>query len=944
MPMTETKIWLAALTMLAACATTKSAPRTSKPAPVAAADPDAAPLPLWPEIHTGTLPNGLTYYILKHDTPKKRARFWLAVNAGSMEEDDDQRGLAHFDEHMAFNGTKSFPKSAIVDYLEKIGMRFGADLNAYTSFDETVYQLEVPTDQPGFVDKGLDILREWAGRVSYDPGEVDKERGVVHSELRLGLGAMKRIRDKQEKVFFAGTRYAERDTIGLAEIIDHAPADKLVRFYKDWYRPELMAVLAVGDFDVASVESEIRARFGDLKAAAPARARPTGGVPPANGTRYAIDADKEVPATVVSVSNLIAHRSMPSRRDYRRYLLESVYAAILNERFRSIAKKPGAPFVFAGGGVGSDVRDVDDFRRFAMVKGDEIEGTLRALLTEVLRIERHGVTAPELDRARANMARAAKEMAETDATHDSRERIDEMKRHFLTGEPIIGAEAEAKLMLDMLPTVTVAELDAVMKPFQGGANRVISIVGPDAKRLPDEAKVRALVDSMDKADVPAWEEKATKGSLMEQPPTPGKIVAEKRVPAVDVTEWTLSNGVRVIVKPTDYQIDAVTIRGESPGGSALASDADFLSAQEASSIVQASGVGSFDEEALGKLLTGKQAVVFTHIGEVTEGVDALGSVHDLETTMQLIYLKMTAPRKDQEAFDVWKANASQMRDNMLRTPEVSFALDAQDAVWKHQLRRRSLRAADVQAVDLDKALAFYRQRFGDASDFTFVIVGAVKLDALRPLVETYLASLPAHGRKEKERDLGLRRVAGVFRKEWKRGQEPKAQVSMQFHAEEPWSRDKSRDIAILDQVLTIRLREVLREDLGGVYGVGVGGAFTRSPHPEHVFDIHFGCDPKRVEELKKATHDVIAELQHDGASEAVLEKVRAAYQRQHELDQRSNVHWARQLSGAYRYGDDPTIGVDPAPMLARMTSPLVKASAKHYLDGKQYIELVLRPE
>ncbi len=278
-------------------------------------------------------------------------------------------------------------------------------------------------------------------------------------------------------------------------------------------------------------------------------------------------------------------------------------------------------------------------------------------------------------------------------------------------------------------------------------------------------------------------------------------------------------------------------------------------------------MAGFDEEALTKLLTGKQVHVATQVGEVTESVDATGSVHDLETLMQLLYLKMTAPRKDPEAFGVWKQNAAQMRETMLRMPEIGFALDAQDAVWKNQLRRRSLKAADVQTVDLDKAYAFYRDRFGDASDFTFVIVGAVKLDALRPLVETYLASLPAHGRKEKERDLGVRRVAGVFKKEWKRGQEPKAQVSMSFHAEEPWTQDKGRDVAVLDQVLTIRLREVLREDLGGVYGVRVDGSFTRSPRSEHVFNIHFGCDPKRVDELKKAVLDVIAEVQRDGASD-----------------------------------------------------------------------------
>jgi len=383
------------------------------PGPVAVPAPatptpagEDAVLPLWPEVKRGTLPNGLTYYILKHSKPEHRAFLWLAVNAGAVQEDDDQRGLAHFDEHMAFNGTKRFPKAEIVNYLEKIGMRFGADLNARTGFDDTVYELEVPTDDKAFVAKGLDILHDWAGDVSYDPAEVTKERGVVKEEWRLGRGASQRIFDKQAPVLFKGSRYAVRLPIGVPEILDKAPRDRLYKFYKDWYRPDLMAVIAVGDFDdLGAIEKEIQARFGDLKNPSNERPRGVAGVPRADGTRISIDTDRELPSTVVSVYNVLPHRAEASYKDFRRIVVEQVYQAILNDRFAVIARRPDAPFVGAGAGIASETREIDMFARQAQAKPGKVEATLASLFTEVLRVERHGVTDSELERARLILAR-----------------------------------------------------------------------------------------------------------------------------------------------------------------------------------------------------------------------------------------------------------------------------------------------------------------------------------------------------------------------------------------------------------------------------------------------------------------------------------------------------------------------------------------------------------
>lgn len=918
----------------------------AKPATPTPAGEDAV-LGLWPEVKHGTLANGLQYYVLKHGKPEKRAFLWLAVNAGSVLEDDDQRGLAHFDEHMAFNGTRRFPKAEIVNYLEKIGMRFGADLNARTGFDDTVYELEVPTDDAAFIAKGFDILHDWAGDVSYDPAEVDKERGVVKEEWRLGRGAGQRLFDKQAPVLFKGSRYAVRLPIGLPEILDKAPRDKLHKFYKDWYRPDLMAVIAVGDFDdVGAIEREIQARFGDLKNPATARPRIVAGVPKADGTRVSIETDRELPSSVVSVYNVLPHRPEASYKDFRRIAVEQVYQTILSDRFRVIARRPESPFVAAAAGIESQTREIDAFERRAQAKAGQVEATLESLFTEVLRVEQHGVTQSELERARAVLSRAYEQNAAEDATSDSRLFTEELTRNFFEAEFMIGRKAEHELTLKYLPTITLAEMNTLARSYGGADNRVILIAGPEgakAAALPSKERVLAIIDEVAKREIQPWQDKAVSAKLMEALPRPGKIVKETKIDAIKVTEWTLSNGARVIVKPTDFEADQVALLGSSPGGMATAKDKDFADARFADDLAAIGGAGAFDAEELQRVLAGKHVQARASIGETTEEVEASASARDLEAMFQLVHLELTQPRKDEQAISVWRTNFAEQLANRERVPEVQFELQSQDLLFKHHPRRRPPQPADITKVNADKALAFYKDRYGDATDFTFVIVGAFDPAQLRPLVETYLASLPAKGRKEKQKDLGIRKVGGVVKQAFHLGQEPKARVQLLFHANDSWTRDKDRDAFILGQVLSIRLREVLREDKGGVYGVSVGGGLTRSPYQERKFSISFGCDPTRVDELVKATLDEVAAVQANGIGDDYLEKVRQAFTREREVQLRNNAFWLGWLSKAYTFGDDPTLVLDPSKMLARMTPANVKAAAKRYLDPKQYFEPILLP-
>ena len=921
---------------------TPADPTAGMPAtPVA---PDMAPLPLAADVRQGVLANGLTYIIRKHGKPEKRARLWLAVNAGGMLEDDDQNGLAHFDEHMSFNGTKRFPKQEIINYLQSIGMRFGADLNAYTNQDETVYQLEVPTEAE-FIGKGLDILRDWAGDAAYDEKEVKQESGVVMEEWRLGRGARARLSEKHNKVMLKGTRYAVHNVIGDPDILKKADRSALYRFYKDWYRPDNMAVIVVGDFDPAVMEKEIKVRFGDLVNPPNERKKVQGGLPKAEGTRISIESDKELPTATVEIYNFVPTRPKKSLHDLKRDVIESLYSEVINQRFAVLHRRPDVSFQSAFSGMSSENRETDEFIRFASAKNGKIEDALRQILTENLRVERHGITQIELDRAKVELARGFDESADKHPTLDSRLIVSELVRHFLTGELVIAPEDERDLSKKALATITVDDVNADVKTFGGADNRAIAISMPEGQTAPTQDRVKAIVAEVEKADIPAWEEKAIPTTLMTTPPKPGSIKSEKTLEKIGVTVWTLSNGATVIVKPSDFEKDAVVMSADSPGGTATVNDASYNTARFATQIAAIGGVGEYDADTLGKILTGKQISVNLMVSETAEGLNASASPKDLEAMFQLTYLRMTAPRKDEEQFKNWQVNSAESLANQARSPEFQYSKLSSEELWKNNPRRIFPKPEDYAKADLDKALAFYKDRFGDVADWNFVIVGEVDLAKLRPMVETYLASLPSKGRHEKEKDLGIRKVAGMVTKEFDLGVEPKASVRLDYHGDDSWSMDKERDIYTLGQLLSNYLREDLREEKGGVYGVGAGGFVERSPHQARSFSISFGCAPDRVDELLKAVKDDITTLATKGPDDDHLDKVKQIYTRSRETDLRTNRFWSTRLLTAFRYKDDPNDIPDTSKALARMTAANAKAAAKHFLiDSKEIYQAVRKPK
>jgi zinc protease len=919
-------------------------PQATQPTQAAAA-PDSTPaIPLDARVTTGKLGNGLTYFVLPHQKPEKRAYLWLVVNAGSVLEEDDQQGLAHFVEHMGFNGSKRFPKQAMVNLVEKMGVKFGPHLNAYTSFDETVYMLQVPTDDAALVDRGLEILRDWAGDVTLDASEIDKERGVVLEEWRLGRGAGMRILEKQLPLIVQGSPYASRLPIGKPEVITGAPADRVRRFYKDWYRPDLMALIAVGDFKAGEIEQKIKAGFGDLQGPPSPRVRLVPAVPPHAETLVSIQTDPEMPATTVGILRTMPRRSERSEADYRRILAEQLYGAMVSARFDEIRRKPDAPIAGAGVGTQTFVRGADIFAVQAAAKEGAASQALALLVEELTRVERHGFRDSELERARKSLLRGMRQATEERAKRDGGDFARELVRYFLEGELMPGPEGELTLAEKLLPTFTTAELSGLARQIASASSRVVLMTGPEKMQKPTEAAVLALVAEAEKKELAPYEDAVSKAPLLAQKPPPGKVVARREIPEVGLTEWTLSNGARVVVKPTTFRNDEVRLSAFSPGGHSLVKDADHDAGRFSGTIVHQGGLGALDPVSITKALAGRIVSLNSGVGELEEHASGRASPEDLEAMFQLLHLAFTAPRRDEVAFRAWKAREADQVRNRRLSPEASFFEDVQVFLASNHKRRQPMTPEVLEKIDLDRALAIYKERFAEAGDFTFVIVGNVDLGKLEPLVATYVASLPTKKRKEKWRDVGVKWPAGGQSKVVERGREPKSQVLMAFHGVERWSKDAANDLRALGEILRIRLREVLREELGGVYGVGAGGGLSRRPRPEYTFTVNFGCAPDNIEKLKGKVLEEIAKLQKDGIGAEYLDKIKQARRREHETSLKENGWWEDEIEDAYRYGEDPRKIPDVAPYIEKLSSERVRDAARKYLRTESLVLGLLKPE
>jgi len=903
-------------------------------------------LPIGPHVTAGKFDNGFSYFIRENKRPENRAELRLAVNAGSILEDDDQQGLAHFLEHMAFNGTKNFEKHKLIEFMESIGMRFGPGLNAYTSFDETVYMLTIPTDSPEVMETAFKILEDWSHALLLENEEIDKERGVIVEEWRLGRGAFARMRDKQFPILLKGSQYAERLPIGKKEIIENFKYKVIKRFYKDWYRPDMMAVIAVGDFDKSKVKELIEKHFSALPKRKKPRPRQTFEIPDHKETLFAIATDKEATGTNVSVYHKHPLREQETVGSYRERVVEGIYNGMLNQRFSELSQKPDPPFIYAYSSRGPFLRSKEAYTLSASVKEDGIERGLDTLLTESERVSRFGFTESELERQKRDILRwIERAFAEREKTESYRY-VSEYIRHFLTGEPIPGIEYEFELYKRFVPEVTLEEVNTLGKEWLTEENRVIVVSAPEKEglRIPTEEELLAVFDAVEEKEITAYVDTTPAEPLLADIPEPGAIIETQTIEEVGITEWELSNGVRVVLKPTDFKADEILLRAFSPGGTSLATDEDFIPAQTASQVIGSGGLGEFNAIDLRKKLSGKVVRVTPSISELEEGIYGSASPKDLETMFQLVYLTFTEPRADADIFQALTSRMKAMYKNRSASPMAVFFDTLQKIMSQNHLRARPITEDIIDEMDLEKSYAFYKDRFADASDFTFIIVGNFDLESIKPLVTRYLGALPSIDREETWRDVGIDPPKGVVKEAVHKGLEPQSRASIVFTGPFQYTQEQRNAIRGTCLILQTRLRKTIREDLGGTYSIAASPSYDKIPDQEYTIMINFGTDPERVEDLVQVVFKEIEKLKTEGVSPEELNDFKKAEYRNFETGIKTNGWLLAQLAYKYQQNENPRGLFDYVKTLESITPEVLHKAAQTYLNTDNYVQLILFPE
>lgn len=907
-----------------------------------------APIPSDPNVRTGKLPNGLTYFIRKNNKPENKVELRLAVNVGSTAEREDQQGLAHFLEHMAFNGTKNFKKNELVSYLQSIGVSFGSHLNAYTSFDETVYMLSIPTDKPGLLDKGILVLSDWASSLTLDPDEVQKERGVVLEELRIGKGADQRMRDRYFPKMFKGSIYAERLPIGKAEVLQNFDIKVLKDFYEDWYRPELMAVVMVGSLDPDEMERKIKASFSDIKAKRPAKERPLPAVPDHKETLIAVETDKEASVTQ---AQLIFKRD-PDRpktlADARQELIRNYFNGMLNARFDEIRQSPNPPFVFGGGGFSALVRNKGSFNAFGVTDAKSVTRTIGVFLDETNRVKQFGFTAPEFERMKQRYSASLENRYKERDKTDSWMHANTYAQMFLLDRRTPGIAFEYEFHREVMPTITLAEVNDLAKDAITPENRVIVVTGPEKEgvKYPTEAEILDLLKRSETAKLTPYVDNAVTEPLVAELPTTATIKAERTDATLGITYWELSNGVKVALKPTDFKADQIVMRAFSPGGLSLVPDAHAFSGVFLGQVAGESGVKKLTRPQLTKMMSGKQAFASISLSDQFEYINGSSTPKDLETMLQLAYLQFEQVNFDPGAFESFISKQKQFLPNLIANPQSYFSKEVNKTMSRNHPRSIAFPPTEeeLNSAKLEHIKAVYADRFADASDFTFVFVGSFETDKLKPLVLKYLGSLPSKNRVEAWKDLGIRPPDGKLEKVIRKGVDQKSIVQLAFVGATPYNRDDARAISALGELLSIKLIEILREEKGGVYGVGAFGSLGKIPYERYSFTVSFPCGPENVESLTAAAIAEIVKVQNGEIDEKDVEKVKEARRVRSREDFRRNEYWATSIVTNLSQGTEIYPQEEIERRIGLITKEELQKAAKKFVKLDEMKRFVLMPE
>jgi len=910
----------------------------------------ADPLPVDPRVKIGKLSNGLTYYIQKNLKPEKKMELRLVVNTGSILENNDQRGLAHFMEHMNFNGSKHFPKNELVDYLQKVGVKFGADLNAYTGFDETVYILPISTDNPDIVEKGFTVLEDWAFNNLLDKSEIEKERGVVLEESRLSKGAQERMLRQYFPKLFNGSKYAERLPIGKDSILRAFKPATLESFYRQWYRPNLMAVIVVGDINPAEIEKKIKTHFSSFKN--PAGQKPRPAVTPI-ATRTRADAmvvtDAEATNTVLQVFNFITpSKKVKTWADYREAVKREMINSLINERLQELTQKENPPFVYGYTGTDQFIRGYDASISVAVLGDNSTEEAINALLAESERARKFGFLQTELDRTKANMLNEAEQEFHEKDKSQSGAIVQNYVSNYLEAEPIPGPEARYKFFQQILPGITLNEINTLAKKIPASTNAFALVTAPTNTKvkLPSSTELEKQIIAANKQTVKPYEEKAVAASLMEGSGASGKVVAESKNEKLGTTDFTLSNGVTITIKPTTFKNDEIQMDAWRWGGWQTFPLEDKDNAKHAAELVGVMGVKDMSPTDLQKFLSGKTVGVTPYLNDYEEGIQGNSSVKDFETFLQLVNLYFTQPRKDESLFNSFVTKQKSQLQFLKANPQFYY-MDTVAKIVYNNNPWASIplpKAEEYANLNIDKIMSIYNRIYDNADGMHFTFVGNIDPATAKPLFERYLGSLPGKTEAHNFKDNGARPVKGVVSANIKRGKDPKSVVTVIWTGETEYSREETLALRALIDALNIKVIEKLREELSGMYSGGLNGAIQKRPYVHYTVTAAIPCGPENVDKLTAALFEIVKNAQENGIDQKDLDKVKETWKKQYHVSLQSNDAWLDNLSNAFIDQNNPENILTYEQKVDALTTKDLQNAAKKFLNMNNYVKAVLYPE
>lgn len=909
-----------------------------------------APAPIDPEIRTGILDNGLTYFIRHNREPEKRASFYIIQNVGAILENDDQNGLAHFLEHMAFNGTEHFPGKGIINSLEKHGVAFGSNINAYTGFDETVYNLsDVPVDVPGLVDSCLLILNDWSDYISLTDKEIDLERGVIEEEWRTSKNASRRMMFEIIPVVLQGSKYARRDILGDINVIKNFRYNTLRSFYHEWYRTDLQAIAVVGDINVDETESKIRTLFSKLPAKENSTPRIFEKVPDHKETYFVLAADKEAPQNSVSVLTL--HEATPGELKNLKYVRDShittLMNAMINARISELLQKGDPPFVAGSVSFGDYfARGYDAFSITATVRKNEEAKALGAVYSEAERAKRFGFTNAELDRAKASLLSSYENYYKQKDKIDNETYIEAIQNYFLTGEPLTSIDFDFSFLKEVIGGITAEEVSGKFRELMTDENRTIivqGLEGDDISHLTEKEAV-GIIDRVKSSKLSGYEENEVGSSLVKEELTGSKIVRSVSLPMFGAIEWTLGNNVKVVYRRADYEKDNIALSAFSFGGASRIDDNLVLPAYLMPLIIPMYGLGDYDNVTLQKMLAGKKASVSVSLGEVTESINGSSTPKDLETMMQLLYLRLARPRFDSTAHSAIIARYAAVIGNMEKDPNKIKSDSISLITTGYNRRTPILKKELLEKITMDEVRKIYLDRFGSADEFTFFIVGNIGQDTLKPLVEKYIGSLPVSGRKESWTDREIEQPDGKVNKEITMPLAiPKSTVYLAFAEDMKYNPYNYLGLEVINGILDIVYTEKVREEKGGSYNVSVSLSAKKRPEPTAEGVITFDCDPARANELKAIVYNEIDSLITKGPGQVNLDKAVKNILKNREESKLHNAYWMNVLTRYYSYGINSNDPGNYEEILKSFTSADIRKIARKMFRKADVVDLVFKP-